>query len=71
MLTWHGQSWCGLSLDLSGVGQMPCESFLGGGIFICVLVGRARFCLSAGQWLGPVVWLGCLWVQYGFGQSVC
>ena len=58
VLTWHGWSWCGLSGDLSGVGPMPCEGFLVGRIFICVLVGGARSCLSEGQWLGPVVWFG-------------
>ena len=37
---------------------MPCEGFLVGRIFIYVLVGGARSCLSEGQWLGPVVWFG-------------
>ena len=43
---------------MDGVGPMPCEGFLVGGICVCVLVGGAISCLSEGQWLGPVVWLG-------------
>ena len=66
MLTWHGWSWCGLSGDLSGVGPIPCEGFLVGRIFICVLVGGARSCLSEGQCLGPAVWfvvsMGSVWL---------
>ena len=67
VLTWHGWSWCGLSGDLSGVGPMPCEGFLVGSIFMYVLVGGARSCLSEGQWLGPVVWFGGV---YGFSMTL-
>ena len=34
---------------MDGVGPMPCEGFLVGGTYVCVLVNEAGTCLSEGQ----------------------
>ena len=52
---------------MCGVGPVPCEGFLAGGTYACVLVDGSGSCLSEGHCVVQYCVLGV----YGTGMALC